>query len=77
MVNSREALHERIENDFMYHPPRDEEMVMAYTDLRERFKALAHVLIDTVPPGRELSLALTKLEEAVMHANSGIARGSP
>lgn len=26
------------------------------------------------PPSRELSLALTKLEEAMMHANASIAR---
>jgi hypothetical protein len=32
------------------------------------------MLLSLVPAGRELSLALTKLEEAMMWANDGIAR---
>jgi hypothetical protein len=33
------------------------------------------VLSDTIPPGREQALFVTKLEEAMMWANAAIARG--
>ena len=34
----------------------------------------AHLIVTLTPKSREQSLALTKLEEAIMHANSAIAR---
>ena len=37
-------------------------------------KQLAHLLVTNCPESRELSCALTKLEEAVMWANAAIAR---
>lgn len=64
---------ERIQNDFRYHPPTPEQ-VKVYNEVRERAKAFALFLDETVPAGRELATALTKLEECVMHANAGIAR---
>lgn len=45
--------------------------------IREKAKELALLIADTVPAGREQSTALTRLEEAVMHANAGIARQYP
>jgi hypothetical protein len=38
-------------------------------------QSLAELYLMNVPPGRERSLAITKLEEAVMWANAGISRG--
>lgn len=70
---SKDRLHERIESDFRYHPPRPDQLPL-YNKLRDDTRALAHTLIDCVPEGRELSTALTKLEECVMQANAGIAR---
>jgi hypothetical protein len=35
---------------------------------------MALEILCNVPPSRERSLALTKLEECIMHANAGIAR---
>lgn len=70
---ARAQLHERIERDFVYHPP-SESARIRYAELRERYRALAHLIVDSVPPGRELSTALTLLEQSNMMANAGIAR---
>lgn len=72
-TDAREKLHARIDNDFTYHPPTPDQ-VTAYNQIREEARMFAHTLVDFVPPGRELSSALTSLETAVMQANAGIAR---
>lgn len=60
-------------NRFTYHSPTP--------DMPEKFKQMRSfalslsILIDSlVPEGREKSLAITKLEEAIMWANAGLAR---
>ena len=73
-VGRRETLHTRIQSDFSYHPPRDPGQQEKYSNIRAQCRELAHMLAKSVPPGRELSTALTKLEECMMHANAGIAR---
>jgi len=65
---------ERIDNDFTYHPP-DEEQTQKYTRLRDNAKQLARDIVALCPDSRDRSLALTKLEEAVFWANAAIARG--
>lgn len=67
------SLYERIENDFTYHPPTDE-MIPYFEAVRRDARSLAHLIDTVVPDGREKSLALTALEQAVMWANAGIAR---
>ncbi len=62
-----------IENRFTYHAPKPGQPEI-YTRIRGMAKQLAQELLHVVPEGRELSLALTKLEEAVFWANAGIAR---
>lgn len=62
-----------IEKNFTYHAPKDGQPQM-YTDIRNKAKELAILLDGTCPESREKSLALTKLEEAVMWANASIAR---
>jgi len=42
--------------------------------IRSVAHGFANFIVDVVPEGRELSLALTKLEEVVTWANSGISR---
>lgn len=62
-----------IENRFTYHKP-NEEKIERYERIREHAKHFAYILNQYCPESRELSLAMTKLEEAVMWANAAIAR---
>lgn len=64
---------QRIDNNFSYHPPKTNQPAR-YTDLRDKAKELAHLIDEHCPESREKSLALTKLEEAVMWSNASIAR---
>ena len=62
-----------LEQRFTYHPPNGSQPER-YVALREAAKALAVLIVQCSHESREQSLALTKLEEAVMWANAGIAR---
>ena len=62
-----------IDNNFTYHSPK-EGQPEKYTAIREKAKELAIFLTDECPPSRELSLALTNLEQSVFWANASIAR---
>lgn len=55
---------------FDYHRP-NEKQVQQITDVREGCKAL-HTVLLSLPPSRERSLAITKLEEVSMWSNKGI-----
>jgi hypothetical protein len=57
----------------MYHAPKSGQPEL-YKRLRDKALELARMIVEEVPPGREQSSALTRLEETVMHANAGIAR---
>ncbi len=70
------GLTKRVHNDFTYHRP-PAELQETFFQLREKAKELALLIVEKVPSGREQSSALTRLEEAVMHANAGIARQYP
>lgn len=59
---------------FTYHPPRDEEQMQRYKDIRSKGYELAACILAHTPESREQSSALTKVEEAVMWANAAIAR---
>jgi len=61
------------EKNFVYHKPQGNQPER-YEKIRSQGKELSNLLITNCPPSRELSLALTKLEEAVMWANAAIAR---
>lgn len=63
----------RIQNDFVYHPPFGNQPER-YQALREKAKELAGLMIASCPDSRELSLALTNLEQASFWANASIAR---
>lgn len=62
-----------LEKDFVYHPPRANQ-IPRYNLIRDEARKFAQLLMNNCPPSRELSLALTHLEEAVMQANASIAR---
>jgi hypothetical protein len=61
----------QIENNYKYHFPKEP---AKHEAIRENAKKLAYLIDEQVPNSREKSLAMTKLEEAVMWANAGIAR---
>jgi len=63
----------RLDNDFRYHAPK-EGQPEKYMFIRDRGRELAMLINDLVPEGREKSLAVTNIEQAVMWANAGIAR---
>jgi len=69
-------LQARIKNDFTYHVPPPEKRE-AFVKIREKAKELALIILEECPEGREQSSAFTNLEQAVMHANAGIARQYP
>lgn len=70
---TRKDLKDRIENDFIYHPP-EIDQIDKFAKIRNEAKKMAILLAEQCPVSRELSLALTKLEETVMWANASIAR---
>lgn len=69
----RDALEARIENDFTYHAPTEEQR-RKYEKIRAEAKSLALLINRECPGGREKSTALSKLEEGVFWANAAIAR---
>ena len=62
-----------LESRFTYHPPKGDQ-TDRYQMIRSSALTLAMLIDGAAPKSREKSLALTKLEEAVMWANAAIAR---
>lgn len=58
---------------FTYHAPHGD-LPQLYSRMRHNGRVLAEFIESNVPPSREQALALTKVEEAIMWANAGIAR---
>jgi len=73
MMDEREVFIVQIENNFKYHQPKEGQPDL-YQQIRDTAKELAYLLDKSCPNTRELSLAMTKLEECVMWANAAIAR---
>lgn len=67
------AAQDDMDKRFTYHPPK-EGQPQRYNEIREVAKNLAYLICAETPKSREQSLAITKLEEAVMWANAAIAR---
>jgi hypothetical protein len=65
-----------IDNRFTYHSPAPGQPEV-YAAIRAKAKGLAHHLNAECPDGREKSLAITHIEEAVFWANAAIARAEP
>lgn len=65
-----------LKNRFDYHPPKDQETIKNHEDIRDRAYSFALVLDEIVPDSREKAVAITKIEEAMMWANAGIARNN-
>jgi hypothetical protein len=68
-VNYSELIHR-----FVFHAAVTDEKIAKHDDIRTRCGNLAIGLNAILPEGREKSLALTKIEEAMFWANAAIAR---
>jgi hypothetical protein len=64
---------EEIADRFTYHPPFGTQ-TERYEEIRNTAREFALRLEELCPDSRELSLALTHLDEVVMFANAAIAR---
>lgn len=65
---------DHLTNRFTHHPPKDQATISAHEDTRTAALLFAMMVDENVPEGREKALAYTKIEEAMMWANAGIAR---
>lgn len=63
----------RLDNNFVYHKPIGSQPER-YEHIRAKAKELAETLSALCPESRELSLAMTNLEQSVFWANASIAR---
>lgn len=61
-------------NRFTFHPVANLSQAELYSEVRSRALTLAQWLDNVAPDSRELSLAITKLEEVVFWTNAAIAR---
>ena len=64
-----------LETRFTYHPP-SEAKVITHMMIRKHGQSFAEFINEEVPDSREKSLAITKIEEAVMWANAALARST-
>ena len=74
-MKSSEMNQEQIDNNFKHHEP-SWSQADTYVEIRNTAKVFAELINKKCPKSRELSIALTKLEESVMWANTSIARNS-
>lgn len=65
---------EDIKNRFTFHPADTEVKQTQHEVVRQECHALAVLINETIPDGREKSLAITNLEQTMFWANAGIAR---
>lgn len=64
-----------LESHFTYHPPKiDQDQPGRYQEIRAKLLESAALICVLAPASRELSIALTKLEETCFWANAAIAR---
>ena len=62
-----------LENRFTYHQPHECQVVI-YKAIRAKAKELGELIEGYCPTSTEMETALTRLDEAVMHANAAVAR---
>lgn len=65
---------EELHGRFIYYPVDTEKRQKDHGFVRMSLEDVAHKLNETLPEGREKSLVMTKLEEAMFWANAAIAR---
>lgn len=66
--------HDETFSRFRYHRPSTEDVLLKHEAIRTRCELLAAALLEICPESRELSLALTNLDQVCMYANAAVAR---
>lgn len=64
---------EEVDHAFTYHAPRSGAEIAFYEEYRESARGLAHYLLANLPETADRTIALRKLQEAVMAANLACA----
>lgn len=62
-----------IHDIFAHHPPKDEYVAQRHENVRNITKHAALWFFAHLPPSAERTLAIRKLQEAMMYANAAIA----
>lgn len=75
--SSKAPTEEELRKRFFYRPARDDQAKRNHEAVSELTFSLAVTLCSICPPGRNLSLALTALEDVRMRANAAIACDDP
>lgn len=65
---------EDLAHRFNYHPPKTGRRVSQHENVRAMCLDIATSMDEALPDGREKSLAITKIEEAMFWANAALAR---
>ncbi|NRQ35997.1 hypothetical protein HII36_29810 [Nonomuraea sp. NN258] len=65
---------DELENRFRFHPATTKQRQRDHEYVRDECLSLATTLNETLPDGREKSLAVTHIETAMFWANAAIAR---
>lgn len=74
---AKAKLHEQVDRTHSYHRPDFQDTMDAMGQIRDKCKELGHLLVDVCPISRELSLALTCLDDVNMKAIAALARFEP
>ena len=64
---------DEIQELFTYHPPSSEAQIDTYEKLRNAVRSLAYLVHELTPGCPEQTIAIRKLHEASMAANSAVA----
>lgn len=64
---------DQLANWFTHHPPKDDQDMRRYQEIRNGGRELAELILDECPISPERDAALQKIREAVMWANAAIA----
>ncbi len=71
-----EDTHAQIDRNLTYRPPTPD-TVKVHEFVRDMVLAVAHQLVEVLPPGRHAVLAQTALQETLLWANAAIACDTP
>lgn len=68
-----QALHAQVDLVLTNHPPKDDIISERMETISIHIRDIGHMLVNMCPESRELSLALTKLQETRMFAIAAVA----